>query len=207
MFQNILVAIDGSRDADQALTQAIDLADSEHARLTLFSAVVMPPAAAYIGAGGGVAATLASDAEPETEAILRRAVERVPDHVSVRTVLSSAPVRPALIHEIRDGAHDLVVMGSRGRGALRSALLGSVSHYVLHHSPVPVLIVHAAPERALESSATVSHAQQMTDRGSSMQASDAESQAATAPSREGAADPFSEVRYLAQPETLASERT
>ncbi len=62
---------------------------------------------------------------------------------SVRTVLTEQPVRNALIQEIGEGDHDLVVMGSRGRGAVRSALLGSVSHHVLHHSPVPVLIVHA----------------------------------------------------------------
>ena len=50
MFHNILVAIDGSQHADQALTDAIDLADSEHARLTLFTAVVPPPPGAYFGA-------------------------------------------------------------------------------------------------------------------------------------------------------------
>jgi nucleotide-binding universal stress UspA family protein len=165
MFHNILVAIDGSPDADEALEQAIDLAESEHARLTLFSSLATPPAAAYIGTGGGIAATIAADAEAETQAILRTAVDTVPDHVSVSTVLSSASVRLALIGQIKDGAHDLVVMGSRGRGALRSVLLGSVSHYVLHHSPVPVLIVHSDPDRGLESSATVSRNRQTSDRG------------------------------------------
>jgi hypothetical protein len=44
-------------------------------------------------------------------------------------------------------------MGSRGRGTVRAALLGSVSHDVLHRSPVPVLIVHAEPGSEQESPA------------------------------------------------------
>jgi nucleotide-binding universal stress UspA family protein len=143
MFRNILVAIDGSRHADRALMDAIDLADSEHARLTLFTAIVPPPTLAYLGAAGGPVATLLRDAEAQAVAILKRARASVPDHVSVTTMLSKQPVMPALLGQIKDGHHDLVVMGSRGRGAVRSALLGSVSHHVLHHSPVPVLIIHA----------------------------------------------------------------
>ncbi len=143
MFRNVLVAIDGSADADQALTQAIDLAASERARLTLFTSVNMPPAVAYAGMGGDVVTKLTGEAEKEAAQILSAARERVPQDVSVTTVLSHEPARPALSGRLRHGEHDLVVMGSRGRGALRSALLGSVSHYVLHHSHVPVLIVHA----------------------------------------------------------------
>ena len=151
MFHNILVAIDGSPDAEQALTHAIDLAEAEHTRLTLFSALVTPPAAAYAGVSGDVIARLAREGQAEAEAILQAAVQRVPHGVSVTTVLSADAVRHGLLHQIEAGNHDLVVMGSRGRGALRSVLLGSVSHYVLHHSPVPVLIVHAESSRELKS--------------------------------------------------------
>jgi nucleotide-binding universal stress UspA family protein len=146
MFKNILVAVDGSAHSDQALADAIDLADCARARLTLFTAVVPPPSFAYLGAGGEAAVDLCRHAEGSAERVLRKAVERVPQDVSVQTVMSTDPVEPALIDQIEAGHHDLVVMGSRGRGAVRSALLGSVSHYVLHHSPVPVLIVHAEDE-------------------------------------------------------------
>jgi nucleotide-binding universal stress UspA family protein len=150
MFQNILLATDGSPDSDLALTQAIDLAERENALLTLFSAVAGPPPAAYLGGGAATAATLARDAEGSTEAILREALQRVPEHVTVRTVMSDKPVRQALLDEIATGHHDLVVMGSRGRGAVRAALLGSVSHYLLNHSPVPVLVVHAERHHAAQ---------------------------------------------------------
>jgi nucleotide-binding universal stress UspA family protein len=153
MFRNILLAVDGSADSGQALSEAIDLADSENARLTIFSAVPSPPAVAYVGVSGGVVASLTRDAETDTEAVLSGAVEQVPDQISVTSVLSTEPVRSALLAQIAAGAHDLVVMGSRGRGAVRSALLGSVSHYVLHHSPVPVLIVHAQSRSQPESRA------------------------------------------------------
>ena len=144
MFRNILVAIDGSTYADQALMEAVDLAGCENARLTLFTAIVPPAAVACIAPGAPVA-DLAHDAEAEAAAVLVRARSSVPADVPVTTVLTAQPILPALLRQIKDGHHDLVVMGSRGRGAVRSALLGSVSHYVLHHSPVPVLIVHGQP--------------------------------------------------------------
>jgi nucleotide-binding universal stress UspA family protein len=167
MFHNILVAIDGSPDSEQALTHAIDLAEAEHTRLTLISALVAPPATAYAGVSGDVVAQLAHEGESAVKATLRAAVERVPDGVSVTTVLSRDPVRPALLRQIETGHHDLVVMGSRGRGALRSALLGSVSHYVLHHSPAPVLIVHAESSRQVKSQASGSRDE---EHGSSYEA-------------------------------------
>jgi nucleotide-binding universal stress UspA family protein len=143
MFHNILVAVDGSRHAEQALADAIDLAVCERSRLTLLTAVAPTPAIAYVGATGDAITALTQATEANAEAILRRAVERVPTAVSVTTVLSQEPVEQALLHQVAAGRHDLIVMGSRGRGAVRSALLGSVSHYVVHHSPIPVLIVHA----------------------------------------------------------------
>lgn len=147
MFHNILVAVDGSPDAEEALTQAIDIAESEHTRLTLITGVQEVAASTYLVAGEMVAG-LIDAARKEAETILGRARGRVPDDLSVTTVLAAEPIRTALIRQIEVGGHDLVVIGSRGRGAVRAALLGSVSHHVLHHSPIPVLIIHV--ERATQ---------------------------------------------------------
>ena len=155
MFHNILVAVDGSVDADEALAHAIDLAESEHTRLTLMTGVAEVPPTAYLMAGEETG-HLIENARAQAEAILRQARDRVPSDLPITTVLSERPIRCALLDQIKRGGHDLVVMGSRGRGAVRAALMGSVSHYVLHHSRVPVLIVHAdrsAQSRSVDTAA------------------------------------------------------
>jgi nucleotide-binding universal stress UspA family protein len=146
MFHNTLVAVDGSPDADEALTQAIDLAESDHTRLTLITGVQKLPSVAYIGLTAVPLAQIDTDARAWAEGVLRRARDRVPNDIPVTTILTDHPIRAALIDQIKRGRHDLIVMGSRGRGAVRATLLGSVSHYILNHSPIPALIVHADTE-------------------------------------------------------------
>jgi nucleotide-binding universal stress UspA family protein len=145
MFHNILVAVDGSAHADRALSEAIDIARGSRARLTIITAVPEPHAGTMIALASAATAALGPELLKEAEGILRAAADRVPDDISVTTILTEDPIRTAILRRIAEGHHDLVVMGSRGRGAVRSAVLGSVSHHVLHHSPVPVLIVHADP--------------------------------------------------------------
>jgi nucleotide-binding universal stress UspA family protein len=103
------------------------------------------PSIAYIGMSGVALSDLDADAHAWAEAVLRRARDRVPDHLPVTTIVTDEPIRAALIEQIHRGGHDLIAMGSRGRGAVRATLLGSVSHYMLNHSPIPVLIVHPDP--------------------------------------------------------------
>src|SRR5438552_15783042 len=140
MFRNILVSIDGSSHADRALAEAIDLATESHARLTIITAVPKPSRWICSSAfTAGSYQTMATDFEREFEQILRDAVDRVPASIPVTKILTHEPIREALMRCIEDGCHDLLVMGSRGRGAVSSSLLGSVSHHALNHSPIPVL--------------------------------------------------------------------
>lgn len=150
MFRNILVSIDDSTHAQKALSEAIDLASATRARLTILSAVPGPRAVAYSPAGAAAIDELTADAENETQRILRAAVSVVPQSIPVTCVLSHEPIRKALMHQIETGNHDLLVMGSRGRGALKAQLLGSVSHFALEHSPIPVLVVHADASTAAD---------------------------------------------------------
>jgi nucleotide-binding universal stress UspA family protein len=142
MFRNILVCVDSSAQAERALTEAIDLADAERSRLTILTSIPRPPYWACTPSTAAGIGTLAADLAAEAKAALNAAVDRVPAYMPVTKILTEEPIREALMRRLKTGEHDLVVMGSRGRGALSASFLGSVSHYALNHCQVPVLIVH-----------------------------------------------------------------
>ena len=146
MFRNILVCVDGSAHAERALREAIDLATAERSRLTILTAISRPPYWACTPVTAAGIEPLANDLANQAKAALKAAVDSVPDSIPVTKILTHEPIREALMERIRSGEHDLVVMGSRGRGALTASLLGSVSHYALNHSQIPVLIVHTGDE-------------------------------------------------------------
>jgi nucleotide-binding universal stress UspA family protein len=102
-----------------------------------------PPPWAYSPVSAGVLQSLTCELERESLQTLRAAVDRVPAEVPVTSIFSRLPVRKALMKELGSGRYDLLVMGSRGRKAIRASLFGSVSHFALNHSPIPVMVIHA----------------------------------------------------------------
>ena len=68
----------------------------------------------------------------------------VPPPPRMAVAAGELPERMAeeILAVVRDQPVDLVCMGARGRGRVSGALLGSVSSAVLHHSPVPVVVLH-----------------------------------------------------------------
>ncbi len=147
-YRDILVAFDGSADAERALELAIELARGGNGRLTVLTAARQVPYPAYSGASGQAVAELRRSVVVEAEQLLEAAAKRVPRSIPLTKVFSRRPIRTALLRRIEEGGHDLVVLGSRGRGRVGSAFHRSVSRYMLRRSPVPVLISHASARGA-----------------------------------------------------------
>jgi nucleotide-binding universal stress UspA family protein len=136
-YHRILVAIDGSPDADAALHHAATLARDQNALITLLT--VAPPPATPIGAG----ASAPPDLLDFHSRILREATDSLPADVGVTTRLERGNAAERILEIAREEEHDLVVMGSHGHSRVHRALLGSVSEKVLKSSTVPVLLMRS----------------------------------------------------------------
>ncbi|MDD2921330.1 MAG: universal stress protein [Anaerolineales bacterium] len=139
MFQNILLAVDGSDHALHAARIAADLARTVNAKE--FRIVVVydfiPP---YLGEPNMQYAINAR--MEEAKSILEAAVKTVENlPCQVQSELIEGSSAEAIIDVATMRQSDIIVMGSRGLGTLAGLLLGSTSQKVVAHAPCPVLIV------------------------------------------------------------------
>ena len=152
MFRRLLVAFDGSAHSQHALDEAIELARANQGSVTVMTVAPEPSRLWAAGLGYGDPLNLdglADQVERQHRSMLDRVVCTLPADVPVSSILRRGAAAAALVEETRAGGHDLILIGSRGRGELRSLLLGSVSHHVLQASPIPVLVVPTpTPARA-----------------------------------------------------------
>jgi nucleotide-binding universal stress UspA family protein len=143
----IVVGVDETAAGDDVLAFAFEEASLRGVGLTALHAW-REPYYELPGKGGRIPGYIeVEEFEGEQRRRLSEAVapwrEKFPD-VDVRE--AAVPGHPAATLVAASMGAELVVIGSRGRGALRAMMLGSVSHAVLHHAHCPVAVIHDARE-------------------------------------------------------------
>jgi nucleotide-binding universal stress UspA family protein len=152
----ILLATDGSGEAELATRTAVDLARMSDSELHVIHVMDAAPSPALIYPEAtdpeGVELPdpilqqdLARRAEQLGRQILDAEAERVcsAGGTVAQTHLAMGDTPREIVHLAEDLEAGLVVMGSRGHGGIRRALMGSVSDSVVRHAHCPVLIVRA----------------------------------------------------------------
>lgn len=146
MYSQILVPVDGSQTALQALRQAAGLAKAFGARIFLVHVIDPYP---FLGAGADFAlgqADYLSAATSNANQALTAAAEIVNAQgiVSESAIVDDHSADDGILSTAKTCGADLIVMGSHGRRGLEKLLLGSVTQRVLQEARVPVLVVRGS---------------------------------------------------------------
>jgi nucleotide-binding universal stress UspA family protein len=143
---NILVATDGSESAIDAARRSMDLLRPR--ALVVVVAVIpedpmgpsMPPAAAT-GISDKQAEKDWKRATAEGQAALDRTTSMLGAEVELRLVPDDEKAGAAIVRVASEMNADVLVVGSSSKGWLSRLFGGSVSDYVAHHAPCPVMLI------------------------------------------------------------------
>jgi nucleotide-binding universal stress UspA family protein len=139
VFKNILLAFDGSEHARKAAELTGNLAREQNEPLRVWIVAVMEPAPWELGEP-----YLSKFIEQRTRSgqlLLDAATSIIGDGVEVNGELLFGAPAECILSVAETRACDLIVMGTRGLGALRGLLLGSQAQKVVSHAHCPVLVV------------------------------------------------------------------
>jgi nucleotide-binding universal stress UspA family protein len=147
----VLICYDGSVDAQAAIDRAGQLiAGSDATVLVIWETLVETMTRnGSLGMGVGMAGAYGEDG---TDAALQKAACDTATDGAQRAAAAGLLAQPRVVNRDDDIAAvilavagdvdaDMIVLGTRGLGSVKSLVLGSVSHAVLHHADRPVLVI------------------------------------------------------------------
>lgn len=138
MFSRILVAVDGSESARKAFEMSVYLAQRCDSKLDIIHVVLD----SVYGGDSAVAFDLIEELKEKGKKLLEECKgEAMRNSVQAETLLKIGDHAQVIIDTANKNNYDLIVMGSRGLGAFKELLLGSVSFKVMHHASCPVMVI------------------------------------------------------------------
>ncbi len=151
MDRPVLFCYDGSEGSKAALSVAVELVMHPADAVVL---VVWTPIAIQLARGGSLVAVVTNEGQLDEEEIA--AAQRIADegaanarargyNAAARVEQANESVAKTIAEVAREIDARLIVCGQRGRGAIASAVLGSVSHHLSAHTERPVLIAPQHP--------------------------------------------------------------
>ncbi|CAD6492222.1 MAG: Universal stress protein [Candidatus Argoarchaeum ethanivorans] len=140
LYKKIIVATDGSKEAERAVKYAIELARNTEAKVYALYVVdtAIPTTSSMSVAWGNVHEFLREEGAEATKKIAETGVKA---GVEVEKKLSEGHPAEEIIKFSEELPADLIVMGSIGKSGLDRFLLGSVSDKVTRISKIPVMVV------------------------------------------------------------------
>jgi nucleotide-binding universal stress UspA family protein len=150
-FRSIIVPLDGSQPAEQALPLAVAIAERARSKLKLVLVHHHPAIPLEPGAGYTKIELAIQKADRE---YLRSVAARLRPRLgrALSSAVLQGPVAPTIASYIRELGTDLVVMTTHGRGGIRRAWLGSVADQLIRTSDAPILIIRPGDGAAAQRS-------------------------------------------------------
>lgn len=140
----ILLATDGSEEATPAVNTAADIAQKTDSQLHV---VYVGPSLEYVGMGPPLIADVPAPTQEQLSAEARELLDAEVEQIRAaggavaQAHLGLGAPDQEIVELAEKLGAGLIVIGSRGRGGIRRALMGSVSDSVVRHAHCPVLVV------------------------------------------------------------------
>ena len=143
MFKTIVVAIDGSEQAEHALATACDIAGKYKSEIHLVHSPELETAAIAVGSGAVAIAPSPEKVEEAGKQVMAQAVKQAKAQgcTPAESVIGSGDPADDILQQAEKSGADLIVTGRRGLGGLASLLLVSVSHKVSQNAPCTCMTV------------------------------------------------------------------